>query len=128
MLHLALCVVANFVLHLAFCVVAKSVLRLASFFAESVLYLALCGRSAVRVVRSRHLSCAAFHGFVARLFAALLCRPLRFFVAFASSRLCAVGAILLLKHVAKARSLGLLFDRCLHREGIVTLRTLNPLV
>ena len=79
------------VFQLALCIVVKYVLRLASFFA------ALRGRSALR-------------GFVARFFVALWR---------GSSRLCAVQAILPLKPVAKAWSLGLLFDRYLHREGIV---------
>ena len=86
-----------------------------------------CEVCASACVFSSRLCCAAsLRGFVARLFttsfAALLHDSLPLFVASlcGSSRLpCAALAILPLKPVAKAWSLGLLFGRYLHHEGIV---------
>ena len=105
---------AESVFQLVLCVVAKSVLQLASFLrgfssrlvARLLFAAPLCGSS--------RLCGVVLHGFVAssRFFADFLSvvRPIRPIT---------VRPILPLKPVVKAWSLGLLFGRYLHREGIL---------
>ena len=95
-------------LQVALCVVVKSVLRLASFSwlcAVDRFFAALCGFVAL-------LFAASLRGSSSRLCCSGL-RGLCIFVALCGS------AILPLKLVAKAWSLGLLLGRYLHREGIL---------
>ena len=119
--------IAESVFQLALCVFAKSVLRLASFLRgfSSRLFAALRGSSRLFAALRGFLAwlwCAALRDLVARFFAALLRGSSRLccvFADFLSAVRLIVRLILPLKPLAKAWSLGLLFGRYLHREGIV---------